>query len=267
MQTTSIEWTNHTWNIATGCDKVDKDCLNCYMYRESYDGTRYDPNTVTRTKTVFKKPLKIKGAGELVFTSSLTDIFHPGVDPFRNEMWDIIRARPDLTFQLLTKRPERIIEHLPDDWGDGWPNVWLGTSIGSQGGFEKRFEYITTVPAKVRFISFEPLWERILFSSFVDISSALRIDWAIIGGESGAVWNGKGKRPKYVARKCELGWIEQLKTDLHSYGIPVFVKQVGSVLAKEMGMSDNHGRNFSEFPESIKCREFPHYWRDLQNKI
>jgi protein gp37 len=115
MQNTNIQWTDNTWNIARGCTKVDEDCKYCYMYRDSMENTRYNPLDVVRTKTVFNFPLKYKETMSsvwpgrpLIFTSSLTDVFHPAIDGYRNEMWDIIRQCPHLIFQILTKRPERM---------------------------------------------------------------------------------------------------------------------------------------------------------------
>lgn len=245
---TAIQWTDETWNIARGCTKVDEDCKYCYMYRDSMEGTRYDPKDIVKTKTVFNKPLKILNPSK-IFTSSLTDVFHPAIDPYRNEVWDIIRKCPQHTFQILTKRPERIIECLPGDWGFGWANVWLGTSIGSQNGFYKRFHEIVKVPALTRFISFEPLYEPIDYN--VDISDAVKIDWAIIGGESG------NENGKYKYRPCKLEWIESLAKELSSYGTSVFIKQMGTYLAKELKMSDRHGGNIEEFPPHLQIRNFP----------
>jgi protein gp37 len=118
-ENSAIQWTDVTWNIARGCSKVDEDCKFCYMYRDSFDGTRYNPREVVRTKTVFNLPLKVKEPSK-IFTCSLTDFFHEDIDSYRNEAWDIIRKCPHHTFQILTKRPERIIDCLPADWGEGW---------------------------------------------------------------------------------------------------------------------------------------------------
>ncbi len=245
---TAIQWTDETWNVAKGCTKVDEDCKYCYMYRDSMEGTRYDPKDIVKTKTVFNKPLKILNPSK-IFTSSLTDVFHPAIDPYRNEVWDIIRKCPQHTFQILTKRPERIIECLPDDWGFGWANVWLGTSIGSEAGFYKRFPEIVKVPALTHFISFEPLYEPIDYN--VDISDAVKIDWAIIGGESG------NENGKYKYRPCKLEWIESLASEAQGYGTAVFIKQMGTYLAKELKMSDRHGGNIDEFPKHLQIRNFP----------
>ncbi len=262
MKKTNIQWTDATWNIARGCTKVDEDCKFCYMYRDSLSSTRYNPLQVTRTKTVFDFPLKYKqtksdcwNGPPLVFTSSLTDVFHPAIDSYRNEMWDIIRKCPHLTFQILTKRPERIAHCLPEDWGEGWDNVWLGTSVGSNDG-RHRIEELAWIPAKTRFISFEPLHQ------FVDLSfpsgSLAQYDWAIIGAESG---NDNGK---YRYRPCDLMWIELMTYELMERGIAVFIKQLGTHLSKELLMTDRHGGNIEEFPSYLRIREFPGEKKNLK---
>lgn len=262
---TGIQWTDLTWNIATGCDKVDKDCLNCYMYRQSLNNTRYKANQVVRTKTVFNLPLRYQGVASevwpgnpLVFASSYTDFFHKDIDGYRHEAWDIIRACPHLTFQILTKRPERIMECLPPDWGNGYDNVWLGTSVGGNEGLH-RFDELLDIPAKIHFASLEPLHQRLDIDNYLytryfmgkthHIYDAL--DWVIVGGESG---NDTGK---YRYRPCQLEWIGSIVQQCRAAQVPVFVKQVGTYLSKQLHMTDRHGGNFDEFPGYIKFRQFP----------
>lgn len=244
MKNSAIQWTDHTWNVARGCRKVDEDCKFCYMYRDSFDGSRYNPREVIRTKTVFNLPLKVKEASKF-FTSSLTDFFIEEIDAYRDEAWDIIRRCPQHTFQILTKRPERIARCLPKDWADGWPNVWLGTSIGSQASFDRIYPLLDA-HAKTRFLSIEPLHGPLRLSL-----SPEWIHWVIIGGESG------NERGKYRYRPCELDWIEQLITDCRRSGVPVFVKQLGTHLAKQMGLNDRHGGNIDEWPKHLQIRQFP----------
>lgn len=259
-----IQWTDATWNIARGCTKVDGDCKYCYMYRQSLNSTRYVADQVIRTKGVFTLPLHYKetmsacrDGNPLIFTSSLTDFFHEDIDSFRHECWDIIRKCPHLTFQILTKRPERIKDHLPSDWGEGWDNVWLGTSVGSNAGIQRIID-LNGVEAKTKFLSLEPLYERLDFSKAVKkftngmvYNCMIGIDWIIVGGESG---NDHGK---YKYRPCKLEWIEEIVNMAIENCIAVFVKQVGTYMAKELNMSERHGGNFDEFPESIKYRQFP----------
>ncbi len=246
-ENTKIEWCDATWNVARGCTKVDEDCKYCYMYRDSFDSKRYNPKQVIKTKTVFDFPLKYKetkskawGGRPLIFTSSLTDVFHPDIDSYRHEILEIIKACPHLIFQVLTKRPERITH----DWN--LENVWLGTSVGSKAS-TLRIDDILLSPAQKRFVSFEPLHGRL---SWFDLSLN-RIDWVIVGGESG---NESGK---YRYRPCAIEWIETIVQDCKDSGIPVFCKQLGTYLAKELKLKDRHGRDITEWPESLQIRQFP----------
>lgn len=275
-----IQWTDVTWNIARGCTKVDEDCKYCYMYRDSFDSTRYDPLQVVRTKTVFNLPLKLKEPSK-IFTCSLTDFFHEAIDSYRNEAWDIIRQCPQHTFQILTKRPERIKDCLPEDWGEGWDNVWLGTSVGHQKAY-MRIVDLLKVKAKVKFLSIEPMWGAVDLTNIThkiceddypiqpihgntqwfdflkgEAGSGKvgydcpKLDWVIVGGESG------NENGKYRYRPCELSWIEKIVTDCTAAGVAVFVKQLGTHLSRQLKMSDRHGGNIDEFPKHLQVREFP----------
>lgn len=253
-----IQWTDATWNIAVGCSKVDEDCKYCYMYRESLNGTRYEPKTVRKTKTVFNLPMKLKEPSK-IFTSSLTDFFHEDCDQFRNEAWDIIRKCPQHTFQILTKRPERIANNLPKDWNENFNHVWLGTSVGSEKGTKRMYDLMWVfdfyrnggldLRKPTTFISFEPLHERI--DCNFDISTIIWFDWVIVGGESG------NENGQYKYRPCKLEWIEEIVNTFNGCGVAVFVKQLGTYLAKELKLSDRHGGNFDEFPANLQIREFP----------
>lgn len=249
----NIQWTDATWNVARGCTKVDEDCKFCYMYRDSFDSTRYNPLDVVRTKTVFDFPLKYKeikskclDGNPLIFTCSLTDFFHESIDGYRNEAWDIIRKCPHLTFQILTKRPERIIDNTPKDLLQA-DNIWFGTSVGSEKGKQRIYDLLK-VDCKTRFVSFEPLHERVDMN--LDLTDLVKIHWAIIGGESG------NETGKYRYRPCKIEWIEELVNDL-SPTTAIFVKQLGTYLSKELKMSDRHGGDISEFPEHLRIRNFP----------
>jgi protein gp37 len=254
---TAIQWTDATWNIAVGCTKVDEDCKYCYMYRESLNSTRYEPKTIRKTKTVFSFPLKIKEPSK-IFTSSLTDFFHEAIDGYRHEAWDIIRKCPQHTFQILTKRPERINDHLPEFWNEIKGRVWLGTSIGSQKSLNRAnvLGYSKGNDAAFLFLSLEPLHGEINLNGFLSANKKSNrlfrpFDWVIVGGESG---NDNGQ---YKYRPCELSWIEKIVSSCQFEKIPVFVKQLGTHLAKELKMSDRHGGNIDEFPVNLQVREFP----------
>lgn len=229
-----IEWTNATWNPWHGCIKVSPGCKNCYMYR---DKKRYGQNAkdVRKSKTTFYDPLRWEG-GLLVFACSWSDWFIENADAWREEAWSIIRDTPQHTYQILTKRPERILKHLPSDWGAGWPNVWLGVSIESQD-YVYRKDILADVPAQVRFISAEPLLGP------VHLGQMDRIHWIITGGESG---------PK--ARPMELDWARSIRDQCVQANVPFFHKQNGGTARFNGGWGGRllDGRTWDAFP--IRCR-------------
>ena len=200
-----VGWTNHTWNGWIACHKVSEGCAHCYMYRQS-GFYSFNPSQVRRTKDpTFYAPLKWKEPA-LVFTCSWSDFFIDEADKWRDDAWDVIRQTPHLTYQILTKRPERIADHLPDDWGEnGYPNVWLGTSV-ELNKYRSRIEHLVKVPAPIHFLSLEPLLGPIdLIQSFNWSpghweSYGARIDWIIVGGESG-----KG------GRLMDASWVKELR--------------------------------------------------------
>lgn len=221
---TAIKWTMATWNPWHGCIKISPGCKFCYMYR---DKERYgqDPTVVMRSKTKFNEPVKWKEA-KLIFTCSWSDWFIEQADDWRDDAWDVIRRTPQHTYQILTKRPERIPDHLPADWGAGWPNVWLGVSVENQEYADKRIPLLLDAPAAVRFISAEPLLGAIninayLNTKFIDSGCyALHdmVDWVIVGGESG-----------HGARPMRPDWARSLRDQCRAAGVPFFFKQVGGV--------------------------------------
>lgn len=257
-QKSNIQWTDATWNVARGCTKVDEDCKNCYMYRDSFDNTRYNPLQVIKTKTVFNLPLKIKEPSK-IFTCSLTDFFHGAIDSYRNEAWDIIRKCPQHIFQILTKRPERISANLPEYWDEIKDRCWMGTSVGSKQGIQRMIDLAMVDNLGIKFLSLEPLHGEIDLSAATIYIESLKenfhvlpaFDWVIVGGESG------NETGKYRYRPCELAWIEKIVNDCKKNSIPVFVKQMGTWLSKELKMSDRHGSNIDEFPASLQVRDFP----------
>lgn len=151
-QESKIQWTNATVNFWTGCKKVSPGCKFCYMYR---DKERYglDPTQVARTADkTFYAALKWKEP-KLIFTCSWSDFFiEEADDAWRADAWQVIRQTPQHTWQILTKRPERIAACLPVDWGEGYPNVWLGVSVENAANFDKRVPILNGIPAHVRFI-------------------------------------------------------------------------------------------------------------------
>ena len=269
----AIQWTEATWNPFHGCKKVSQGCKFCYMYRDK-ERYKQDPTKVIRSKANFDAPLKWKEP-KLIFTCSWSDWFIEEADAWRPELWEIIKKTPQHTYQILTKRPERIKQCLPLDWVGGYPNVWIGVSVEDQEAAELRIPILSDVPAAIRFLSIEPLIGPVdLFSESLkgktwtpalgdDIVPMLRdsIDWIIVGGESG------NETGKYQYRECKLEWIYQVVADCRVSSVPVFVKQFGTHLQKALGMKERHGGDIDEFPSALRIREFPkicqHKWASV----
>lgn len=175
---TGIPWTDHTFNMTWGCTKISLGCANCYAdvwaARWGLDLWGANPRRLFGPKH-WAEPLKWQAAAKRdgvrrrVFTSSMADVFedHPAIDAERPKLWDLIRKTPDLDWQLLTKRANRIAANLPDDWGDGWPNVWLGVSVENQATADERIPHLLKIPAAVRFLSVEPLLGPVDLSSWL----------------------------------------------------------------------------------------------------
>jgi protein gp37 len=262
VEETKIEWTDNTLNFWHGCTKVTEGCKFCYMYS---DKERYGQaaDVVIRSKDdIFYKALKWKEAKK-VFTCSWSDFFIKEADEWRADAYDVIRKTPQHSWQILTKRANRVVECLPDDWGQGYDNVWLGVSIENQRN-AYRLEQLKAIPARTKFLSIEPLIGPI---KGLDYSG---IDWVIIGGESGARMNiggtikKVGKRNQKIGgqwidqfRPCKMEWIEGIVEDVQKYDVPIFIKQFGTTLAKGRKMSGTKGGKIEEFPEHLQLREYP----------
>lgn len=242
----NINWTGFTWNPWWGCNHVSSECDFCYI-DEIMKSLGYDPKKVQRTRIeTFNKPLKLDPT--IIFTCSMSDFFHKQADQWRDEAWEIIRKTPHHTYQILTKRPERVLECLPEDWGDGYPNVWLGVSVGcNEPKSIKRIDILKLIPAKIKFISFEPLIEEINIKP----EKIKGIDWVIIGGESGKVKNGV---PQYREAKPE--WFRSLRDICKEAGALVWFKQAGTHLARKYKMSGK-GENLDQIPQDLRLRERP----------
>ncbi len=243
-----IQWCDATVNFWMGCQKISPGCKFCYMFRDKY---RYgqDPTKVTRTlDATFYKALTWQDP-KIIFTCSWSDFFIDEADDWRADAWDVIKRTPQHQWLILTKRPERIKQCLPEDWGEGYRNVWLGVSVESQK-YIHRVETLKTIPAKIRFISAEPLLEE------VDLSGVLvdgTIHWVIIGGESG------NENGKYLYREAEIGWFHKIIGDCCVTGVSVFNKQLGTHLAKQLKLTDRHGGNADEWDDSLQIRMHPLY--------
>ena len=230
--TTSISWTDHTWNPWVGCTQVSPGCAHCYMFA-GQKRFGHDPTVVRRTKTwdaplAWQRAAIAAGQPRRVFTCSWSDWFHADADAWRREAWAVIRRCPQLHFQILTKRAERIASQLPPDWGAGYPNVWLGVSVENDR-FVGRIDALRAVPCAVRFVSAEPLLGPLPSLELTGI------DWLIIGGESGVRF-----------RRMELAWVRALVERARAADTRIWLKQRAAVRAEQPLMVDG-----------IRIREFP----------
>jgi len=191
------------------------------------DQERYgnDPTKVRQTApATFRAPLKWQEP-KRIFTCSWSDFFIEEADAWRPEAWEIIRQSPHHTYQILTKRPERILANLPSDWGNGYPNVWIGVTVEDQAAADKRIPLLLQVPAAVRFLSCEPLLGSVDLGligtcpkdwglGYSPVGSHLH--WVIAGGESGP-----------NARPMHPDWARTLRDQCQAAGVAFFFKQWG----------------------------------------
>jgi protein gp37 len=206
MKDTAISWAHHTINFWRGCSKVSAECKNCYAetIMEKIMGEDFATRAF-RFEAAKKEALKFNAAAAkegkryVIFTLSMGDFFDPLGDEIRPQVWDVIRQTPYIDWMILTKRPQLIVDRLPKDWGDqGWANVWLGTTCGTRRKYRceysgewmtpfDRVDILRKIPARIRFISAEPLLEDI---SDLDLTG---IHWLAAGGESGPEWDVPGR--------------------------------------------------------------------------
>ena len=257
----AIEWTDATWNPVTGCSKVSPGCAYCYAetlsLRFGWSRLPWTPDNAAENVVLhperLDQPLKWR-TPRMVFVNSMADLFHPLVPPeFIARVWMRMEAASDHTFQILTKRPERmqvVVDDLPY-----LPNVWLGTSIENDHWIS-RADTLRATRAAVRFISAEPLLGPL---SSLNLAG---IDWLIVGGESGGPprralvrkgvhtrgTRGNGQVPLAVEPRPEaLQWVRELRDRAGTSGTAFFLKQWGGRTPKAGGR-ELDGRTWDEMP-------------------
>ena len=213
------------WNPWHGCHKYSEGCQNCYAF---FLDKRYGRDTadITLNKSNFDLPVKKdkSGAwkmpsGSFVRVCMTSDFFLEEADQWRDDAWNIIRQRPDLTFSLLTKRAERISDHLPEDWGEGWDNVQFAVSAENQRRVDERIPYLLKVPSKHKWVSVKP------FIGPVDLSEYLctgEIETVLAGGE-----NYMGSRPLHYE------WVKALHDQCEENGVRLIFGQTGNVFIRD----------------------------------
>ncbi|MFN8204492.1 MAG: phage Gp37/Gp68 family protein [Solirubrobacteraceae bacterium] len=229
----AIEWTEASWNPATGCTKVSPGCAHCYAetFAERWRGVPAHPYQQGFDLTLWPQRLELPlrwRRPRLIFVNSMSDLFHEDIPlDFIRQVFDTMGRAHWHTFQILTKRHERLSE-LADEL-DWHPNVWMGVTIENRR-FVHRADHLREVPAAVRFISAEPLLGPL---EGLDLTG---IDWLIAGGESGA-----------KHRPVREEWLIDLRDQCQDEGTAFFFKQWGGARPKSGGRSLG-GRTWDEMP-------------------
>lgn len=304
-QNTKIEWAHHTFNPWWGCARVSPGCEHCYA--ESFakrtghkvwgaaSERRFFGDAHWREPIKWNRDAIAAGERHRVFCASMADVFEDrrDLDQWRERLWFLIALTPQLDWMLLTKRPENAAQLVPSTWSKGWPaNVWAGTTAEDQRRHDERVPHLLKLPARIRFLSCEPLLGPIdmLYTLSAQAASARafydaeawhsQINLVIVGGESGA-----------GARTCRLEWIRSLIAQCRDERTACFVKQLGKwiegpaddfivsrwklqhgstfippilrhwrerpVNAIAFGLFDQKGGELVEWPDDLRVRELP----------
>lgn len=213
------------WNPWHGCNKCSEGCANCYMY---YLDRVRDKNgaDIFKTKSGFNYPLqrdrgggyKVK-SGEMIRVCMTSDFFLEEADAWRDEAWEIIRQRPDVIFYLLTKRPQRAAQNLPQDWDDGWENVFFNVTCENQSRADERIPILLSLPFKHKGIMCAPFIARVSIDKYL---ASGQIEQVICGGE-----NYDGARP------CNYDWVKILHSECVKHNVTFCFNETGTIFIKD----------------------------------
>ena len=224
-----------TWNLWHGCTKVSPGCQHCYMYRR--DEAIGKDSTVVRKTQAFDLPVRTlhsgphRGlykipAGSHIYTCFSSDFFHQDADAWRKDAWEMIRERSDCTFCIITKRPERIAEHLPPDWKEGWDHVTIAVTCENQWAADKRLPLYLSLPLPHKAVMIEPMLSAVDLRSFFDhyrtADDKPAIESVSVGGESGP-----------EARLCDYAWVLDVHQQCVDQGVAFTYHQTGARLIKD----------------------------------
>lgn len=266
-QDSAIQWTQATWNPLVGCSRVSAGCANCYAVRDVW---RMGANPAAGVRTanqglvVLNNNDMLDWSGEVrfvasrlsqplrwrkprrIFVNSLSDVFHEEVDfSTIRQIFDVMRQARKHTFQVLTKRSERLRELRSQiDWPD---NVWMGVSVENAKALS-RVDDLRRTAARIKWLSIEPLLEDL---GRIDLRG---IDWVVVGGESGAKRKGKSGPG---ARRMDLAWVRDIIEQCRQSEVPIFVKQLGLHWALDNRARDKHGGDMTEWPADLRVHEWP----------
>lgn len=310
-QATSIEWTEQVWNFLRGCRRVSEGCTNCYAERQAirhagpggpYEGlVKSTPNgprwtgEISFHEEILLAPLRRKKP-TTYFVNSMSDLFYERVqEEWLDKAFAVMALTPQHTYQILTKRPERMRSYFNDSdkWcevlrlattmgklsgavatkfafqgADSLPNVWLGVSVEDQKTADARIPLLLDTPAAVRWMSAEPLLGKVDLwapryqkpngglSGAISHSWKPALDWVVVGGESGP-----------GARSFDIGWCRLIIQDCRAANVPVFVKQLGAApfeparyqIVGDAGLylNSRKGSDMAEWPEDLRIRQMP----------
>ena len=243
MAQSKIEWTEYSWNFATGCNKVSPGCKNCYagtIAKRFWKNRKFTDVRVDRDKINLPYHLR---KPRMIFVNSMSDLFHDKITT--NEIidaFDVMANCDQHTYQILTKRPQRMYDILSEymNWLPEAKHIWLGVSVENQKTANERIPILLKTPAAVRWISAEPLLDEIKLRHLLtgrvvrqrnDEFFIHNLNWVVVGGESG-----KNKRP------FDLQWARSLRDECKEAPIPFFMKQVDKI---------------QPIPEDLFIREYP----------
>jgi len=233
---TSIEWTEQTWNPVTGCTKVSPGCKNCYAETMTRRLTAMKVKGYENGFEISEHPERLntpllRKIPTVYFVNSMSDLFHEGVsDSFIDEVLNTIKNTPQHTYQVLTKRAERLPEFFKNRSVPS--NMWLGVSVEDIKYGLPRIKELRKVKAETRFLSIEPLLEDL---GKFDLSD---IHWVIVGGESG-----------HGARRTQESWVESIQDQCIASNVPFFFKQWGAF--GQDGIKRNKKANGRTFKNQI----------------
>lgn len=216
----TIEWTDSTWNPVTGCTKVSPGCKNCYAetFAERWRGIPGHPYEQGFDLKLWPERLKLPltwKESRMIFVNSMSDLFHKDVpDDFIGQVFEVMLKAKHHTFQVLTKRSERMMQWVRENFKDAKvpPHIWLGASVENQD-YVWRIMYLQQTPAEIRFLSIEPLLGPVNLKA----SNFKGIHWVIVGGESG-----------HKARPMNPNWARNVREQCKRLEVAFFFKQWGT---------------------------------------
>lgn len=210
------------WNPWHGCRKYSEGCENCYVYRR--DGKVGRDASEVKKNSDFSLPLQMNRSGEYkipdgatVFCCMTSDFFLAEADEWRNDIWDMIRKRKNVSFKIITKRITRFYDCIPEDWGEGWDNVSILCTCENRKRVLERLPLFATLPIKHKHIVCEPLLERVNLAPYLN-----GIGSVTAGGESGP-----------NARVCDFDWILDIREQCVEAGVAFWFKQTGAYFIKD----------------------------------